>query len=116
MKFLLKLLPGAAAVAVCLLVAGCGTVAPKPVFSSEPSWDGTNQNSGFLGWAPDGRGVLSAGAYLRYNDLAGRYGARFAPALAAGAGCVGTGTNTWLIDQEHLADFATMSRWKRSGK
>ncbi len=99
-----------------LLTCGCAsTVAPEPVRETVASWDGTNQNSGFIGYLVDGRGLITESACRRYNGLIAVYGARFIPPLQADDGIRATGTNTFIIDQQHLQYFMTMQRWRRSG-
>lgn len=97
---------------LALTIAGCGTVAPKPV-TAGASWDGTNQNSGFIGWTANGCGVLTPHAYDRYNALIDDYGNRFHPALEAGRGVIGYTNGTYLFTPEAIADFAAMNRWRR---
>lgn len=98
--------------ALALVLVAC-TVTPKRVQSTVPSFDGTNQNSGFIGYAPDGRGIISPGLRERYSGLAGRYGGRFTPVLTPDAGIQATASNAFLIDQEHLSKLIRMSVWKR---
>lgn len=103
------------AVAAFMTLAGCaGTVRPGTAHAKTASWDGNEQNSGFLGFDPlTGNGVMTPHARERYNGLIASYGGRFTPALHQDAGLWPTGTNTFLIDAEHLADFARMNRWRR---
>lgn len=97
---------------LALTINGCGTVAPKPVKASA-SWDGTNQNSGFIGWAAGGCGVLTPHAYERYNSLIKVYGDRFHPPLTEGRGVIGYTNGTYLFTPEAISDFAAMNRWRR---
>ena len=57
--------------AILLAVSCTTTVAPQPAKASVASWDGTNQNSGFIGYLPDGRGLITESACRRYNGLIG---------------------------------------------
>ncbi len=99
--------------AIVALLTGCApTVTPRVVRSSEASWDANEQNSGFLGFDAAGNGILTPHAKGRYDALLGLYGALFVPPLVREAGITRTATNTFLIDAEHLADFATMNRWR----
>jgi len=110
-KFLLALILASG------LVAGCGTIVPSPVTSSAPSWDTTNQNSGLIALTTNGFAYITAHARDRYNGLASRYSTNFIPPLKIDAGINPTLTNgVFTIDNEHLAVFATMNRWKKSGK
>ena len=103
--------------ALVLFVCGCvGTVRPAPVTRAAASWDGTNQNSGFLGWT-NGGAIISEAARERYDGLRGRYGMlEVPPVLAADGISPGPAFATWFIDDEHLAVFAKWTRWKREGK
>jgi hypothetical protein len=102
-----------ALVSLCILLTGCApTVTPRVVSSSEASWDANQQNSGFLGFDGAGNGILTPHAKARYDALLAAYGALFVPPLAKDRGITPTATNTFLIDAEHLADFATMNRWR----
>lgn len=90
------------------------TVTPRPVVDGMPSFDGAVQNSGFLGFDPAGRGILTPHARDRYNRLVAEYGARYLPPLVLDAGVTPTATNTFLLDPEHLVDFAEMNRWRKA--
>lgn len=105
----------AATVGIVMLV-GCGTVRPRPPVDHVASFDGTNQNSGFIGFAPDGRGIITAHARDRYNSLIGLYGSQFLPPLKPDDGLSAQADGTWLMDQQHITYFADMIRWKREGK
>ena len=96
------------------LINGC-TVIPKSVVDKVPSFDGNEQNSGFIGYAPDGQGILTFHKFEEYNDLIASYGYKFTPPIQTSDGITPTSTNTFLIDKEHLSDFAMMLHWKRSG-
>lgn len=98
---------------VLTALIGCmGTVTPERVGHKQASFDGAQQNSGFMGWTEDGRGILTAHARDRYNSLIGSYGNRFAPALQPDCGLTATGTNTWIIEDQALDNFATMNEWR----
>ena len=100
-----------------ILLAGCGTVTPDQVVSDGPSWDGTNRNSGFVGWTSTGCGILTPHARDRYNALVKDYGSRFRPPLQTDYGLVKIDVDgqptVYQITPEALADFATMNRWRR---
>ena len=98
---------------------GC-TIRPKPTTSSSASFDGNIQNSGMIELLPDGTARISEQARARYNGLAEIYGTRFIPAITANdgltPGAVLEGKPTWIMTKQRLADWQTMSRWKRQGK
>ena len=99
---------------LAMLIGCAGTTVPKPAKDTVASWDGTNQNSGFIGFTSDGSGIITAHARDRYNGLAARYSNQFIPPLKLDDGLKPMGTN-WLIDPEHLVKFRTMNRWRKSG-
>ena len=99
------------------ILIGC-TVIPQTATNYQPSWDGTNQNSGLVGFLPDGRAIITQNARDRYNGLVAKYSTNFAPALKLdGLDTVPPGlTNIngiWVIDPQHLAYFARMNRWSK---
>ncbi len=100
--------------AAILLISGC-TVVPKAAVDKVPSFDGNEQNSGFIGYAPDGQGILTFHKFQEYNGLISNYGDKFTPPIQTNDGITPTGTNTFLIDKEHLVDFGMMNRWKKNG-
>lgn len=99
--------------AVCALNSGC-TVSPAIVPAAGASYDGNAKDSGFKGWAPDGRAILSPGAAARYDELARAYGERFSPTVRPGLEARPDGT--YLIDKEHLARLGEMSALRRMGE
>ena len=104
-------------VIVTLLCAGCtSTIVPEAVASKTASFDGNEQNSGFLGFDTQGNGRITAHARDRYNALAALYAPEFTPPLLPDAGITKTPTNTFLLDARHLEYFATMLRWHRQAK
>ena len=86
------------------------------VSDSVPSFDGTNQDSGFVAFAPDGAGIITPNALARYNGLIALYCGQFIPPLEPNAG-ICAAPAPWLgfyrIDQQHLDYFATMNRWRK---
>ena len=111
------LVVGLFALALVICVCGCvGTVRPAPVTRSAASWDGTNQNSGFISWT-NGGAIITEHARERYDGLRLTYGMLESPVVLAGDGIhAGPASATWFIDDEHLALFAKWTRWKREGK
>jgi len=121
-------------------VTGCGTVVPKPISSTAASWDGTNQNSGFIGFTQTGTGIITAHARDRYNALIDHYGKRFLIPLKHDQGLIARldpcqprlitndGGRTWQrftpnpneavfeISPKCLADFITMNQWRRDDR
>lgn len=97
-----------------VIVSGCGTVTPKQVTSAAASFDGSERNSGFIGWTTNGFGIITPHARDRYNALIADYGVRFHPPLKPDYGITPTPTNTFTITPEALSDFATMNRWRRN--
>ena len=102
-----------ALVAGCCWLCGCNTVAPVVAKSSQASFDAGVQDSGLIAFTADGRAIITPHARDRYEALTKIYGQKFTPALTCCVGIEATSTNTFLIDAEHLADFAAMVRWNR---
>lgn len=99
---------------IALLLVGC-TITPRIVRSPVASFDQGAQNSGFLGFARDGSGILTAHARDRYNALIQKHGSRFLVPIKPDEGLtVGPQPGTWLIDQQHLVKFQIMNRWEKS--
>jgi hypothetical protein len=107
-----------------LCVIGCtSTITPKQVTDNAPSWDGTNQNSGFLGYAPDGYGVITPRARDRYNALVDQFAAGkdskgqhlFLTPPARDAGLEIFTNGTYRISPESLSNFGLMNHWRKQG-
>jgi len=100
---------------VLLCSFGCAsTVRPKIAQSAQASWDGTEQNSGLIGIAPDGRRIITAHARERYSALMKDYGKFFErPVTDPNEGITPTGTNTFLIDPQHEEYFIDAIRWEK---
>ena len=110
-------LPATLTLLAAVWLSSCtSTVTPPTVHDSVPSWDGANQNSGFLEFDARGYGVLTPRARDRYNALVDEYGGRMTLRLYRDDGITPTTTNTFLIDPEHLSDFLKMNRWKKQGQ
>jgi hypothetical protein len=105
------------ALALVISVCGCvGTVRPAPVTRAMASWDGTNQNSGFLCWT-NGGAIITEQARERYDGLRMTYGMLESPVVRAGDGIQsGPDFATWFIDSQRLAYFSKWTRWKREGR
>lgn len=103
-----------AALIAILTLAGCGSpIVPHQVQSNVASFDGNEQNSGFLGWV-DGMGKITRRARDRYNGLIVVYGRDFNPPLGADYGVSDNHDGTYLITKEALNKFLEMSAWKRA--
>jgi hypothetical protein len=101
--------------ALCLLLTGCAnTVRPTVVYSSQASWDGSDQNSGIISETADHHGVVTPHFRDRYNRMIAVYGNRYDPPLRPDDGVQSTGTNTFLIDAQHFAYFFEMNKWRKS--
>jgi len=99
---------------LAVLLMGC-TVTPRIVRSPAPSYDGGSLNSGFIGFAESGSGIITSHARERYNALARVYGGRFLVPVRPDDGLTaGSVPATWLIDPEHLVKFQQMNRWDKS--
>lgn len=114
-KLILALAVPTATLSLTAVLAGCaGTVAPKVVASSQASWDGTNQNSGSIGWAPGKRLIITPHARDRYNALISSYGSRFKPALVPDQDIEPSGTgNTFLLAPAGIEHFSAMVQWDK---
>jgi len=97
-------------VCLALLLTGC-TVTPKVVHDAQASFDGTQQNSGILGFDGEGHCVITLHAVERYNALVDKYGKRFTPPLQRNQGLFLTDTNTAVMSFGSVEYFATMNRW-----
>lgn len=107
---------GVCVAALAVVLLGCAsTVRPVIPTATAPSFDGTNQNSGFVSLS-GGRGLITAHARDRYNGLIDLYGKGFIPPLVHDAGITVTSSNLFTIDGEGIVHFATMNRWRREGK
>jgi hypothetical protein len=82
------------------------------------------QNSGFIGFMDDGRGLLTAFGVLRYNTLIKAYNIRFKSykgvALVENAGITEftdkLGNRLSVMDQQHLVYYAILNTWRKEGK
>ena len=95
--------------ALALLMGCTTTLTPVQPAAKVASWDGTNQNSGFVRWT-NGGGILTPHACDRYNGLIALYGGRFVPPLKPDAGLTQCQDGLWFIDAQHLADFALLCK------
>ena len=119
MRHNLSPLTAGAALLAGLLLAGlasCGTVASKPSAAHRPSLDAvpdahTNYaNSGLLAFT-NHVALITPTARARYNALCVKWGGKFLPPVLPDDGLKPCGAN-WLMDQDHLDKFATMTLWQ----
>lgn len=98
------------------LTSGCtSTVTPRTVLSSQASWDGTNQNSGFIGFEGSA-GIITPHARDRYNALIEIYGKKFNPPITFDYGVwpMGETGGNYIISPQALTYFTQMNRWRKS--
>lgn len=104
----------AAVITIAALFAGCSTtVTPRIVLSNEASWDGTNQNSGVIGFSGVSA-VITPHARDRYNGLIDIYGKKFIPPITFDYGISVYTNDTYLITPQGIVAFSQMNRWRRS--
>lgn len=113
-----------------LLVVGCSTVTPDKVKDEIASYDASTptgydvQNSGFIGFLDDGRGIITPFGLLRYNTLIKTYKVRFKTykgvELNENDGITeytdNKGNKMYIIDQQHLVYYAVLNSWRKDGK
>lgn len=91
------------------------TVTPKSVRPVVASYDGGQQNSGFLGFTTNGWGVLTSRARARYNSfIASGFGTNFSPAIPPDYGVMPYTNGTFLFTPEALVDFGVMNQRSKS--
>lgn len=106
----------ATALFLALGLSCTNTVLPPVPKAATPSWDGNAQNSGFLGFNPDGSGLITENARGRYNVLVAKYGASLKPPVGKDEGLTANHDGSWTIDARHLSIFAELNRWAKEGK
>lgn len=113
-----------------LLVVGCSTVTPDKIKDEISSYDASTpsgydvQNSGFIGFMDDGKGILTPFGVLRYNTLVAAYKVKFKSykgvELSENAGITEftdkSGNKLFIIDQQHLVYYAILNSWRKEGK
>jgi len=101
----------------CAFLISC-TITPKQVESSSASYDGSEKNSGFIGWTTNNTicyGILTPHARDRYNSLITTYKKRFTPPLTKDYGLTYNNPN-YYITLEALSKFAEMNRWHKNNE
>ena len=106
------------------LFIGCfGTVTPKQVKSTQPSFDANGNTSGFVGWTNQPQahsGVFTAAAVNRYNLLAAKWGsdARFVPAIKPWDGVAleldGKGFTNYVLTPLAIYNFQLLAAVQRA--
>jgi len=113
-----------------LLLVGCSTVTPDKVKDEIASYDASTpsgydvQNSGFIGFMDDGKGILTPFGVLRYNTLVKAYKIKFKSykgvELNENDGITEftdkAGNKLFIMDQQHLVYYAVLNSWKKEGK
>ncbi len=113
-----------------LLLCACTTVTPDKVSDEIASYDASTpagydiQNSGFIGFLDDGRGIITAFGLLRYNTLIKTYKVRFKTYkgvdLDVNAGIEEftdkSNNKLYIINQQHLVYYAILNSWRKDGK
>jgi len=112
------------------LFCSCTTVTPDKVTDEIASYDATTpsgydvQNSGFIGFTDDGRGLITQFGLLRYNTLIKAYKIRFKSfkgvELNENDGITEytdkRSNKLYIIDQQHLVYYAVLNGWRKDGK
>ena len=112
------------------LLCSCTTVTPDKVKDEIASYDASTpngydvQNSGFIGFTDDGRGLITQFGLLRYNTLIKAYKVRFKSfkgvELNENAGITEytdkLNNKLFIIDQQHLVYYTILNSWRKDGK
>ena len=112
------------------LLCSCTTVTPDKVSDQIASYDASTpvgydvQNSGFIGFLDDGRGIITAFGLLRYNTLIKSYNIRFRSykgvELRENDGITEftdkSNNKLYIINQQHLVYYAILNSWRKDGK
>lgn len=100
----------------CIILISCSsTIRPKPIESNVPSFDGTNQNSGLLGFDNYGYVIISQRAYDQYNLLIDKYGHTFIPPLTLSYGAESWTNGTYRLTPEAAFNYAKMKHMFKEG-
>ena len=113
-----------------VLLCACTTVTPDKVADEIASYDASTpagydiQNSGFIGFLDDGRGIITPFGLLRYNTLVKTYKVRFKTYKGVdfddNAGIEEftdkKGNKLYIINQQHLVYYAILNSWRKDGK
>ena len=100
---------------IMLALAGC-TLAPNPVSAGGPSFDGNALNSGVVGRLPNGSYEITPAKLAAYNALiSAGYGKGIIPEIKENAGATQLPNGNYVMDDQHIVDFAVMASQYRSG-
>ena len=113
-----------------LLLCSCTTVTPDKIKDEVASYDASTpkqydiQNSGFIGFMDDGRGILTTFGALRYNTLVKAYRIKFKSYKGVeinendGISEFTDKSNNklFIIDQQHLVYYAILNSWRKESK
>jgi hypothetical protein len=113
-----------------LLLCSCTTVTPDKIKDEVASYDATTpsqydiQNSGFIGFMDDGRGILTAFGVLRYNTLVKAYKIKFKSYKGVEINendgidefTDKFNNKLFIIDQQHLVYYAILNSWRKESK
>ena len=113
-----------------LLLCSCTTVTPDKIKDEVASYDATTpsqydiQNSGFIGFMDDGRGILTAFGVLRYNTLVKAYKIKFKSYKGVEINendgidefTDKFNNKLFVIDQQHLVYYAILNSWRKESK
>jgi hypothetical protein len=113
-----------------LLLCSCTTVTPDKIKDEVASYDASTpnqydiQNSGFIGFMDDGRGILTAFGVLRYNTLVKAYKIKFKSYKGVEINendgidefTDKFNNKLFVIDQQHLVYYAILNSWRKESK
>ena len=107
---------------IILLVAltfvnGCTkTIIPNNIVTNQAGFSGNEASGGFVGFAPDGQGIITERSKLKYNSLIELYGDNFLPPIEKDFGITSNTNGTFLITKEALSNYMLMNQWYKNGK
>ncbi len=118
---LLAFITGLALAFIIVTAGGCtSTVTPPTPKASQPSFDGTNADSGVIAFVTTAHGevigqIVRPHWRERYNDLIPTYGKLFHPPLALDAGLTPYTNGTWFVEAEASVHMTVMNTAKKKG-
>lgn len=101
-----------------IAITGCSsTVIPQKVVSGQPSWDGTNQNSGVISFnKKTGTGFVTAQWHDDYFTLLPQYGKYLKRLPLENSGIIANPDGTYTVTGEILANMGVMEIYKKAGR